>query len=290
MTANQTMGRDDRYWCCGKHRLSLQQPLVMGILNITPDSFSDGGQLWSAGRLQRDNLLRLAEQMHADGAAIFDIGGESTRPGASEISVEQESERILPALEALHGAFDLPISVDTSSPRLMTAAGAAGAAIINDVRGLRREGAMEAVARTDMGVCIMHMQGEPSDMQQQPSYDEVGQQVGDYLATQAKHCETLGIAPERIAIDPGFGFGKTLQHNLALFRYLPILVERPWPVLIGISRKSMIGAILGKEVENRLAGALAMTSLASYWGVRVFRTHDVAETCDALRMIDNICN
>jgi dihydropteroate synthase len=252
---------------------------VMGILNTTPDSFSDGG-LWT----DRDRALRHALGMVAAGADIIDVGGESTRPGASPVSVQQELDRVVPVVEAIAAETDVTISVDTSKPEVMQAAVAAGAGLINDVLALRGEGALKTAARLGVAVCLMHMQGRPRDMQHEPRYADVVAEVEAFLLDRASACEAAGIPRERILIDPGFGFGKTLEHNLALFRALPRLCRSAYPVLVGVSRKSMLGALTGKPVEERLASSLAAAVLAAAHGVTVLRVHDVAATVDALEV------
>ncbi len=255
----------------------------MGILNITPDSFSDGGQLHRDGSVDLDAVLRRAGDMIDTGADLLDIGGESTRPGADPVSEDEELRRVIPVVEALKKHFaTTPLSVDTSSPRVMTAAADAGADLINDVRALSRPGALEAAAASGLPLCLMHMHGEPGEMQKNPDYEDVVTEVKAYLQARVARCEQAGIARERLIIDPGFGFGKTLAHNRALFRALPAFVAEGLPVLAGVSRKSMIGAILDRPVEQRLAGSVALALLAAAKGVRILRVHDVAETVDAL--------
>jgi dihydropteroate synthase len=257
----------------------------MGILNITPDSFSDGGRLFALAGPRLDRVLRRAEAMLAGGAAVLDVGGESTRPGAAPVGEQEEIDRVAPVVAAIAARLDVLISVDTSNPWLMREAAVLGAGLINDVRSLRREGALEAARDTGLAVCIMHMQGEPGTMQQTPRYADVTAEVSDYLRARAADCERAGIARDRLVIDPGFGFGKTLEHNLALFRGLRELVALGLPVLVGVSRKSMIGQVTGRPVHRRLAGGLALATLAADAGVSIVRTHDVAACCDALRMV-----
>jgi dihydropteroate synthase len=251
----------------------------MGILNVTPDSFSDGGRFDRLG-----DALRHAERLAAEGADILDIGGESTRPGAQAVGEAEEVDRVVPVIEAIASRIEVPISIDTSKAGVMRAAVAAGACMINDVNALRAEGALEAAAGLDVPVCLMHIQGEPRTMQQNPQYDDVVVEVGEFLVRRAAACEAAGIARERIVLDPGFGFGKTLAHNLALLRDLPVLVERGYPVLVGISRKSMLGMITGREVDQRLAGSLAVALMALQGGAAILRVHDVAETVDVLKV------
>jgi dihydropteroate synthase len=254
---------------------------VMGILNATPDSFSDGGR-WSS----RDRALRHALDMIAAGADIIDVGGESTRPGSQDVAAAEELDRVVPVIEAIVAESDVPVSIDTSKPEVMEAAVSAGAAMINDVCALRAEGALETAARSGVPVCLMHMQGRPRDMQADPTYDDVVAEVGAFLTDRAKVCEAAGIAADRIFIDPGFGFGKTLDHNLELFRGLSELCRLGYPVLVGISRKSMLGAITGKPVDQRLAASVAAAVLAARRGAAVVRVHDVAETVDALKIAE----
>ncbi len=260
----------------------------MGILNVTPDSFSDGGQLFDKGKADLDKALRRAQCMLDEGADCIDIGGESTRPNAPKVSSEEEMERVLPVLERLRSELGAPLSIDTSNPRLMREAGKLGAALINDVRALQRDGAVQAVADSRMAVCLMHMQGEPKNMQAAPEYADVVSEVSDFLKTHAQLCLDSGIGARRIMLDPGFGFGKSLQHNLTLFRKLPALLSLDYPLLIGISRKSMIGSILGKDVAKRLTGGLALSALATFQGVHMLRTHDIQATADTIAMITAI--
>ena len=259
-------------------------PLLMGILNITPDSFSDGGELFDENGTSRDRILRTAQQMIAGGVDIFDVGGESTRPGASPVTTQQELGRVIPVVEWLVAETDIPVSVDTSSPAVMTESAIAGASMINDVRALQREGALQAAASSGLTVCLMHMQGEPDVMQQLAQYDDVLNDVTVFLRSRVDNCLQVGIDQNNIILDPGFGFGKSLEHNLKLFQGLPHLKEMGYPVLAGVSRKSMIGAILDKPVEQRLQGSVAMALLAAQRGAAILRVHDVAETLDALRV------
>lgn len=258
---------------------TLEGPVVMGILNVTPDSFSDGGRF-----VDRDHALTRVRQMIAEGADLIDIGGESTRPGAAAVRIEEELERVVPVIEAIRGESDVPISVDTSKPDVMRAAVAAGANLINDVRALREPGALEAAAGLDVPVCLMHMQGQPRDMQQDPCYDDVVSEVLAFLEARQAACEAAGIGRERIILDPGFGFGKTLVHNLTLFRELPRFVATGQPVLVGVSRKSMVGEVLEVPVSERLTGSVALAGLAVWFGASIIRTHDVQATVHAVRM------
>jgi dihydropteroate synthase len=266
---------------CGHHTLDLTRARVMGILNVTPDSFSDGGDFAT-----REAALRHARQMVADGADLIDVGGESTRPGAPPVSVAEELDRVIPVIEALAGELAVPVSVDTSKPEVMRAAVAAGAGLINDVAALRRPGALAAAAALRVPVCLMHMQGEPGTMQQDPTYGDVVAEVAAFLAGRLAACEAAGIPRERLLVDPGFGFGKTLAHNLALLRGLPRLASLGVPVLAGLSRKSMIGALLGGvPVGERLHGSVAAAVLAVERGAAIVRVHDVGPTVQALRIV-----
>lgn len=269
---------------CGKHTLDLSQPVVMGILNVTPDSFSDGGSYYQNNRLSRELALSKAQQMLSDGAAIIDIGGESTRPGAQTVSAQEELERVVPLVEVIAGELGALVSVDTSSPEVMTAAAAAGAGMINDVRALRRDGALVAAAATGLPVCLMHMQGEPGTMQASPQYRDVVAEVADFLRERVSACEAVGIGKHQVVLDPGYGFGKTLAHNLALLRELEQLAALGFPVLAGLSRKSLIGKLLGREVDERLPASLALALIAAQRGAKIIRVHDVAETSDVLKM------
>ncbi len=254
-------------------------PLLMGVLNVTPDSFSDGGK-WLGRTAAIDHALAMVEA----GAAIIDIGGESTRPGAAAVSEQEELDRILPVIEALSGATDAVISIDSSKAGVMTAAARAGAGLINDVYGLRRPGALEAAAATGLPVCLMHMQGEPRTMQSAPCYEDVVTEVESFLLERARLAQAAGIERSRILLDPGFGFGKTLAHNLALLRGLPRLCDHDYPVLAGLSRKSMLQALTDRAVGDRLAGSLALGQAALQGGAAILRVHDVAEHWDMLRV------
>ncbi|MCE8017480.1 dihydropteroate synthase [Halomonas sp. MCCC 1A17488] len=265
---------------CGRHRLDLSYPRIMGILNVTPDSFSDGGR-----HVAVDDALRHAEQMLAEGAAIIDVGGESTRPGSQPVSTQQELDRVAPVVERLVCELDALVSVDTSNPDVMRQTAALGAGMINDVRSLAREGALEAALGTGLPVCLMHMQGEPQDMQQAPRYDEpIEEAVHGFLAERVAACEAAGLRRERLLIDPGFGFGKTVEHNLRLLHRMERLAEFELPLLVGMSRKSLIGKVLGRPVEERLPGGLALASLAVERGARILRVHDVGPVMDAVNM------
>lgn len=264
---------------CGGRILDLSRPHVMGILNVTPDSFSDGGRFVSP-----DAALQQARAMVAQGASLIDVGGESTRPGAAPVSEQEELDRVIPVVERLRAALDTVISVDTSNPAVMKAAAAAGAHLINDVRALARPGALEAAASTGLPVCIMHMKGEPGVMQQNPHYDNVVEDVVQYLEARSQACIAAGIMANRILVDPGFGFGKNLQHNLQLMHHLEQLQQLPYPLLVGVSRKSMIGAVLDRPVGQRLIGSVALAVIAVQKGARIIRAHDVGATVDAVRM------
>ncbi len=266
----------------------LSSPRIMAVLNTTPDSFSDGGKLYGSGQLDLSVVLVRVESYLKDGADIIDVGGESTRPDATPVDVNEELDRVVPIVEAIVEHFGALVSVDTSTPLVMTEAASAGAVMINDVRALRREGAVEAVVMTGLPVCLMHMAGEPGSMQKAPDYqDELGE-VRDFLMKRVSVCERAGIAREKILLDPGFGFGKTLKHNLTLFRGLNELVKLGFPVLVGVSRKSMIGSILDKPVEERVVGSVAMAMLAAQRGARILRVHDVAATVDALKILNAV--
>jgi dihydropteroate synthase len=264
---------------CGPHSLDLSTPRVMGVLNVTPDSFSDGGRFADAAAAVA-HALRMVEE----GAALLDVGGESTRPGAPAVSADEEIRRVVPVIEALAAHTKVPISVDTSKPAVMTAAVRAGATLINDVRALREPGALEVAADTGAAICLMHMQGEPRTMQVDPRYDDVVAEVRGFLHERAEACRAAGIAKDRLTIDPGIGFGKRLEHNLALLADLPALVGLGWPVLVGVSRKSMLGALLGRAVDERVAGGVAMTTAAVLSGANIVRAHDVAPTVDAVKV------
>jgi len=265
---------------CGSRVLDLSHAHVMGILNVTPDSFSDGGRF-----SQLDAALRHAEAMAAAGATLIDVGGESTRPGARPVSPTEELERVAPIVERIHRELDVIISVDTSTPAVMREAARLGAGLINDVRSLQRDGALDAAASTGLPVCLMHMLGEPGTMQNDPSYEDVTREVGDFLVARMNECAAVGIPAERIILDPGFGFAKTLAHNLSLFKHMEALHALGRPLLVGVSRKSMIGNALGRPVGERLYGGLALAALAITKGARILRVHDVVETMDVVRMI-----
>jgi len=272
--------RTPSLFACGRHRLDLSFPRIMGILNVTPDSFSDGGR-----HVAVDDALARAEQMLAEGAAIIDVGGESTRPGAEVVSVQQELDRVMPVVEALVRELDALVSVDTSAPEVMRECARAGAGMINDVRNLRREGAMSAAAASGLPVCLMHMLGEPGNMQQAPHYaGAVEDDVASFLAQRVAACEAAGLKRERLLLDPGFGFAKTVEHNLRLLHRMDRLNELGLPLLVGMSRKSMIGKVLDRPVEERLSGSLALSALAVERGARILRVHDVGPHVDAVNM------
>lgn len=251
----------------------------MGILNVTPDSFSDGG-LW----IDKDRAFRHAMDMAEAGADIIDIGGESTRPGSLALEVQQELDRVIPLIETVVAGTDLPVSIDTSQPEVMEAAVGSGASMINDVFALRREGALETAAALGVPVCLMHMKGEPGNMQHGPEYANVVAEVRDFLLDRADCCRRVGIRAQNIVIDPGFGFGKALQHNIDLFKAIPVLVATGYPVLAGISRKTMLGQISGRAIDQRLAASLSAAVLAAQAGAAIIRVHDVEETVDALKI------
>jgi dihydropteroate synthase len=261
---------------CGKFSLDLSRPLIMGVVNVTPDSFSDGGRYADAKQ-----AVAHARRLIEEGADLLDIGGESTRPGAAAVTLDEERRRVLPVLEALAGGA-VPVSVDTRKPDLMREAIAAGAAMVNDVTALSAPGALEAVARTTVAVCLMHMQGDPGTMQVSPSYADVVREVRGYLVGRAAAAERAGIAPDRIVVDPGFGFGKTLEHNLALLASLRELRLPGVALMAGLSRKAMLGKLTGREPQDRVHASVAAALLAAQNGAQIVRVHDVAATRDAL--------
>jgi dihydropteroate synthase len=267
---------------CGDKTLDLSRPVVMGVVNVTPDSFSDGGRFLPLEAAVAHGV-RLAEE----GAAIIDIGGESTRPGAAPVSVEEELQRVVPVVERLRAATQVVISVDTSKPEVIRAAVAAGAGLVNDVRALAEPGALEAAAASGCAVCLMHMQGDPRTMQGAPSYVDVVKEVKAFLDERVRICRAAGVSLERIAVDPGFGFGKTLEHNLELLRRLRELHDG-LPMLVGLSRKSMVGALTGRSAEERVHGSVALAVIAAINGARIVRAHDVAATVDALKIVDAV--
>ena len=262
--------------CAGKV-LDLSHPAVMGVLNVTPDSFSDGGRY-----LPLEAALRHAEAMVNAGAALIDVGGESTRPEAPPVSVQEELDRVLPVVERLARELPVPISVDTSKPAIIREAARVGAGLLNDVRALRLPGALEAAAASGLPVCLMHMRGEPATMQHEPVYTDVVAEVHAFLAERVQVCERFGIPRDRMLVDPGFGFGKTLKHNLLLLRHLDRFTDLAAGVLVGVSRKSMVGLLLNAPVGDRLAGSLAAAVVAFWQGANIIRAHDVRETVQAL--------
>lgn len=270
-------------WRCRNRSIDLTRPVVMGILNVTPDSFSDGGRYAAP-----DAAIERAMEMAAEGAAIIDVGGQSTRPGALTVEESIEIGRVVPVIEAIAARCEIAISIDTSRPMVMAAGVAAGACIINDVYALREPRARAVAARTQAGVCLMHMQGEPRTMQDSPHYNDVVGEVMEFLAQQRRACIEAGVANDAIALDPGFGFGKNLEHNLTLLRELPRFAALGAPLLVGVSRKSVIGKILGKTVQDRLYGGLGLAALAVGNGARIIRTHDVAATLDAVRSVSAV--
>lgn len=265
---------------CGGRPLSLDRPRVMGVVNITPDSFSDGGRYLTA-----EDALTQARRLVAEGADIIDIGGESTRPGSEGVPVEEELHRVLPVLQALVDEIDVPISVDTSKPKVMGAAAEAGAGMINDVFALRADGALEAAAASGLPVCVMHMQGEPRTMQQNPVYRDVLEDVHEFLEQRLTACVEAGIPRDRLVVDPGFGFGKTLEQNYRLLGGLTRFRDLGVPVLVGMSRKSMLGKLLDRPVDQRLHAGTAAATLAAWSGASLIRVHDVAATVDAMAVV-----
>ena len=266
-------------WQCRDRNLDLGAPVVMGVLNVTPDSFSDGGRF-----AERDAAMRHARRMIEEGAAIIDIGGESTRPGAAPASLDEELERVVPVIEALRRESPAFISIDTSKAEVMRAACEAGADIINDVRALREPDALLTAARTRAGLCLMHMKGEPRTMQAAPSYDDVIGEVSTFLAERVAACRAVGIESARITVDPGFGFGKRVVDNLALLKHLGQLETLGVPLVVGLSRKSMLAKITGRDIDDRSAGSVALAAIAVHNGARIVRAHDVAATVDAIRV------
>jgi dihydropteroate synthase len=259
--------------------LDLTRPIVMGVLNVTPDSFSDGGR-YGLVEAAVERALRMAEE----GALLLDIGGESTRPGAPPVSVGAELERVIPVIEALVRRTAVPLSIDTRKPEVMEAAVAAGASMINDVGALQAPGALGAAARSGAAVCLMHMQGEPGSMQGDPHYGDVVAEVHQFLVARVAACNAEGIGADRLVVDPGIGFGKRLEHNLALLAHLQDLKVAACPLLVGVSRKSMFGALLGRDVNERLAGGVAVAAAAVLAGASIIRTHDVSATIDAVKV------
>ena len=273
---------------CGARTLDLRRPRIMGVLNVTPDSFSDGGQLYRDGRVDTDVLLARAEQMLAEGADILDVGGESTRPGAAAVSEAEELDRVVTAVEALAQHCDTIISVDTSTPSVMTESARCGAGLLNDVRGFRRPQALQAAADSGLALCVMHMQGEPGTMQTAPAYSDVVQDISEFLSLRLADMDAVGIDLDRVVIDPGFGFGKTAEQNFELLARLEALCNQRQPVLVGLSRKSMISSVLDRPPEQRMVASVALALMAVERGARIVRVHDVAATFDALSMWQTI--
>jgi dihydropteroate synthase len=265
---------------CRDRTVDLTHPVVMGVVNVTPDSFSDGGEF-----LDTDAAVSHALRMADQGAAFIDVGGESTRPGAAPVGVDEELRRVIPVIERLRGATAAVISVDTSRPEVIRTAAAAGAGLINDVRALRAPGALEAARLSGCAVCLMHMQGEPRTMQDSPVYGDVVKEVGAFLAERAEACRAAGLPGDRLLVDPGFGFGKTLAHNLTLLRRLCELTAEGPPVMVGLSRKSMVGKLTGRPAGERLLGSVVLAAIAALAGARVVRAHDVAATVEALKLV-----
>ena len=273
---------------CGARTLDLSRPRIMGVLNVTPDSFSDGGQLYRDGRVDTDVLLARAEQMLAEGADILDVGGESTRPGAAAVSEAEELDRVVTAVEALAQHCDTIISVDTSTPSVMTESARCGAGLLNDVRGFRRPQALQAAADSGLALCVMHMQGEPGTMQTAPAYSDVVQDISEFLSLRLADMGAVGIDLDRVVIDPGFGFGKTAEQNFELLARLEAFCNQRQPVLVGLSRKSMISSVLERPPEQRMVASVALALMAVERGARIVRVHDVAATFDALSMWQTI--
>lgn len=267
----------------GKYTLDLSQPKVMGIVNVTPDSFSDGGQYANTQQAVA-HAMQLAEQ----GADLLDVGGESTRPNATPVPLQEELDRVIPVIEALVRYVDVPISIDTYKPEVMQSAINAGASVVNDVNALRASGAVEVVAHANVGVCLMHMQGTPQTMQDNPAYTDVVKDVLDFLAERVAYCEVAGIPRSRLLIDPGFGFGKTRQHNIQLIQQLDILTKLDLPILVGLSRKSVLGKLTGNDVNARLHASVAAAVISAMKGAHILRVHDVAATVEALKVVSAI--
>lgn len=273
---------------CGMRVLDCSLPKIMGVLNVTPDSFYDGGACYVDGRLQLDAVLARAEEMVSQGAAIIDVGGESTRPGATPVELQDECDRVLPVVEAISRHLDVIVSVDTSRPRVMTEAAALGAGLINDVRALQLPGALQAAADSGLAVCLMHMQGGPQTMQDSPCYEDAFTDVCDFLWSRKKACLGVGIESSKVILDPGIGFGKRDSHNLELLKRMEEL-SALGPILLGVSRKSMFGRLLGRSLEQRLPGSLAVAMIAAQKKIKIIRVHDVAETFDVLKVHELIC-
>lgn len=263
----------------GSTELDLNRIHIMGILNVTPDSFSDGGKYNSL-----DSALFQAERMVSEGASFIDVGGESTRPGAVEVSLQEEMDRVLPVIEKLAGRLDVVISVDSSSPELLSEAVALGMGLINDVRALQRDGALQVAADSGLPVCLMHMQGSPQTMQDNPNYQDAVSDVADFFQQRIDACVSAGIAQENLILDPGFGFGKTLTHNLMLLKRLKDFASFGMPLLVGLSRKSMLGLLTDREVGERLSSSISSAVIAAMHGANIIRVHDVPETVDAIKI------
>lgn len=268
---------------CGKFQLNLNRPHVMGIVNVTPDSFSDGGK-FAQTDLAIEHALSLVEQ----GADILDIGGESTRPNATPVSLQQELERVIPVIEGLVKQIKIPISIDTYKPQVMQAAIKAGASVVNDVRALQENGAIDIVAASDAGVCLMHMQGMPQTMQINPQYNDVVAEVKTFLQQRLTLCETAGINKSRILLDPGFGFGKTREHNITLIQHLASFSTMGQPLLVGLSRKSVLGQVTGNDVDARIYSSVAASVISAMVGAKILRVHDVKATVEALKIVTAI--
>ena len=268
---------------CADKTLDLSRPQVMGVLNVTPDSFSDGGRY-----VILDAAMTQAREMVEAGAVVIDVGGESTRPGAAPVSEQEELDRVIPVIEAIKAELSVVVSIDTRKSSVMHAAVSAGAGLINDVCALREEGALEAAAQLQVPVCLMHMQGEQRSMQAAPHYDDVVREVKDFLSRRVVDCEAAGIPRERLLMDPGFGFGKALDHNLSLFKHLDAFAELGLPLVVGVSRKSLIGAVLDVPPAQRLYGSIALAALAVWQGAVLIRAHDVAATVQAIKMVEAV--
>lgn len=273
---------------CGKRFLDCSQPRIMGVLNVTPDSFYDGGQFVNAGQLRLDSVLARVKEMIQQGADIIDVGGESTRPGAASVSLSEECDRVLPVVDAITERFDTIISIDTSSAKVIEQGARLGAGLINDVRALQSQGALRAAAESGLAVCLMHMQGSPESMQFGPNYQDAVADVFGFLSMRKEACLAVGVDANKIIFDPGIGFGKKDEHNLELLKNIERFSELG-PVLLGVSRKSMFGRLLGRKQNQRLSGSLAVALIAAQKGVNILRVHDVAETRDVLKMYELIC-
>lgn len=269
---------------CGQRTLDLSTPQIMGVLNTTPDSFSDGGRFYRGQQFCVDSAVAHAQQMADEGASIIDVGGESTRPGAETVSLQEECDRVLPVVEKLANTVDAVISVDTSNPYIMQQAAELGAGLLNDVRALQRDGALKAAANSNLPICLMHMQGMPATMQHNPDYNDVVTEVVTFLKARITACEQAGIMRNRLLVDPGFGFGKSDQHNLALLNHLNEFGDLELPLVVGLSRKSMIGRVLRRDLDKRLAGSLGFALVALQKGAKILRVHDVAATRDIVEV------